>query len=113
LHEAEQRIIGFDHAEVGAILIENWRLPDSLVQVARYHHQPAKADHDQMEIAIVHVADVMVSSVPFGHNGDQHVPPLDEQAWQSLGLKPEAMPPLLFNVHRQLDNLATLMRHQH
>lgn len=113
LHEAEQRIIGFDHAEVGAILLQNWRLPDSLAQVARYHHQPAKADHDQMEVAIVHIADILVSSVPFGHNGDQHVPPLDEQAWQRLGLLPQAMPPLLFNVHQQLDNLATLMRPEH
>lgn len=113
LHEAEKRIIGFDHAEVGAVLIENWRLPDSLAQVARYHHQPTKADHDQLEIAIVHVADVMVSSVPFGHNGDQHVPPLDEQAWQLLGLKPESMPTLLFNVYQQLDDLTTLMRPQH
>lgn len=113
MHEAEQRIIGFDHAEVGAILAENWRLPDSLVQVARYHHQPSSADHDQLEIAIVHVADVLVCSVPFGHNGDQHVPPLDENAWQLLGLQPEAVPPILFNVHQQLDSLATLMRPQH
>ncbi len=113
LHEAEKRIIGFDHAEVGAILIQNWRLPESLAQVARYHHQPGKAEQDQLEVSIVHIADILVSSVPFGHNGDQHVPPMDEGAWQHLNLKPEAMPSLLFNVSRQLDILATLMRPEH
>lgn len=113
LHEAEKRIIGFDHAEVGAILIQNWRLPESLAQVARYHHQPGRAEQDQLEVAIVHIADILVSSVPFGHNGDQHVPPMDEGAWQHLNLKPEAMPSLLFNVSRQLDSLATLMRPEH
>lgn len=113
LHEAEKRIIGFDHAEVGAILIQNWRLPESLAQVARYHHQPGRAEQDQLEVAIVHIADILVSSVPFGHNGDQHVPPMDEGAWQHLNLKPEAMPSLLFNVSLQLDSLATLMRPEH
>lgn len=113
LHEAEKRIIGFDHAEVGAILIQNWRLPESLAQVARNHHQPSKAEQDKLEVAIVHIADILVSSVPFGHNGDQHVPPMDEGAWQHLNLKPEAMPSLLFNVSRQLDSLATLMRPEH
>lgn len=113
LHEAEKRIIGFDHGEVGAILIQNWRLPDSLAQVARYHHQPANAEQDAMEVAIVHIADVLVSSVPFGHNGDQHVPPLDQQAWQLLNLKPEAMPAILTEVNRQLDDLAMLMRPEH
>lgn len=113
LHEAEKRIIGFDHAEVGAILIQNWRLPESLAQVARYHHQPGKAEQDQLGVAIVHIADILVSSVPFGHNGDQHVPPMDESAWQHLNLKPEAMPPLLFNVSRQLDSLATIMLPEH
>lgn len=113
LHEAEKRIIGFDHAEVGAILIQNWRVPESLAQVARYHHQPGKAEQDQLEVSIVHIADILVSSVPFGHNGDQHVPPMDEGAWQHLNLKPEAMPSLLFNVSRQLDILATLMRPEH
>ena len=113
LHEAEKRIIGFDHAEVGAILIQNWRLPESLAQVARYHHQPGKAEQDQLEVAIVHIADILVSSVPFGHNGDQHVPPMDESAWQHLNLKAEAMPSLLFNVSRQLDSRATIMRPEH
>ncbi|MCX4190697.1 HDOD domain-containing protein [Methylophaga sp. OBS3] len=110
LHEAEKRLIGFDHGEVGAVLIQNWRLPESLAVVARYHHVPSSAPQPAIDVNIVHIADVLVSSVPFGHNGDQHVPPLDPQAWQSLNLETSAIESLLANVSDQLDTLAALMR---
>lgn len=110
LHEAEKRLIGFDHGEVGAALIQSWRLPESLAVVARYHHAPSSAPQPAIDVNIVHIADVLVSSVPFGHNGDQHVPPLDSQAWQSLNLETSAIESLLANVSDQLDTLAVLMR---
>ncbi|AFJ02450.1 HD domain protein [Methylophaga frappieri] len=110
LHEAEQRLLGFHHGDVGAILLQKWRLPESLVVVAQHHHTPSLATTYQLNVALIHVTDVMVSSVPFGHNGDRHVPPLDPNAWTTLALSPEAMPSLLYQVNQQLDTLADLMR---
>lgn len=104
LHLAEQRIIGFDHTEAGEALIQAWRLPASLASVARHHHTPVAAGY-ATEVCIVHVADVMVSAVPFGHSGDQHVPPLDPVAWQRLNLSAEIIPPLLRKVATQLEHM--------
>jgi putative nucleotidyltransferase with HDIG domain len=39
--EAESIHYGYNHAEVGARLLQRWKLPDSLVAGVRYHHQPA------------------------------------------------------------------------
>lgn len=105
LHLAEQRVIGFDHTEVGEALIQAWRLPESLGLVVRHHHSPAASGYTT-EVCIVHVADVMVSSVPFSHSGDQHVPPLDPMAWEKLGLSAKTIPPLLRKVAIQLEYLA-------
>lgn len=110
LHQAEQRIIGFDHTEAGEALIQAWRLPDSLAAVARYHHSPMQAPYFNQDVAFVHVADVLVSGVPFGHSGDQHVPPLDPDAWDSLGLTPEKAVSVLPAVAEQLDDLNRIMR---
>lgn len=38
----EQTAYGFTHAEVGACLMETWKLPTQLVQAVRFHHEPAK-----------------------------------------------------------------------
>ena len=63
LYDAETRIIGFHHGEVGAVLIENWGLPDQLACVARYQQYPLHApDHKQL-VATVYVASALVDSV--------------------------------------------------
>ncbi len=37
--QAEREVLGFDHAEVGALLIEAWGLPAELVELVACHHQ--------------------------------------------------------------------------
>jgi len=106
---AEQRIIGFDHTEVGYALARKWHLPHSLQEVARFHHRPSDAEEFPIDVAIVHVADILVSAVPFGHSGDSHVPPLDPAAWDLLGLNDLQMPLLLQQVGEQIDRLSSVM----
>lgn len=38
LHMAEQRILGFDHAQVGGALAERWNFPPILVESIQRHH---------------------------------------------------------------------------
>jgi len=58
LIEAERRIIGCDHAEIGACLLRQWRLPEIIVEAAANHHAPPLADGPQLSAA-VHVADAI------------------------------------------------------
>lgn len=109
LHQAEHRLIGFDHGEVGATLVQAWRLPASLTHVTRYHHQPSATQRDQMAVDVVHIADILVSSVPFGHSGDMHVPPLDPEAWQRLACAETEIVSIVNRVHEQLEALSALM----
>jgi putative nucleotidyltransferase with HDIG domain len=39
----EKAAYGFTHADVGACLMESWKLPALLIQAVRFHHQPASA----------------------------------------------------------------------
>lgn len=40
LIEAEREILGTDHTEIGALLIERWQLPAEIVEAIRYQHTP-------------------------------------------------------------------------
>ncbi len=53
---AEQRILGTDHAEVGAWLAGKWSLPNAIVECIRYHHQPGIEHESATLTAIVHLA---------------------------------------------------------
>ncbi len=40
VHEAEQKILGFTHAEIGARVAHRWGLPEGVVSAIQYHHGP-------------------------------------------------------------------------
>ena len=60
---AEQRVLGTDHAEVGAWLAEKWSLPNSIVESIRYHHQPHLAPDHSVLTAIVHLASSLARAI--------------------------------------------------
>lgn len=58
--EAEQRAVGFDHAELGAALANKWRLPERVANAIRFHHDPPASGekHDKL-FDVVHAADTL------------------------------------------------------
>lgn len=103
LHQAESKVFGFDHAEVGAELLRLWRLPESLAEPVAHHHRPHGARSFPLETAIVHIADIIVHSMEIGSNGENRVPPLDEEAWEALDLDPQSLPALVEEVEVQFE----------
>ncbi|MFZ5432404.1 MAG: HDOD domain-containing protein [Calditrichota bacterium] len=61
--DAERRILGVDHAEIGAWLAERWSLPPSIVEAIRYHHQSQiSPDHPSLT-AVVRLADLLTKAL--------------------------------------------------
>jgi putative nucleotidyltransferase with HDIG domain len=56
---AEQEVLGIDHSETGAALLESWNLPQDVAEVCRWHHQPEWHSGKMLAIDLVHVADTM------------------------------------------------------
>ncbi len=105
---AEQAIVGFDHAAVGAALIEAWKLPSSLEEIVRYHHTPKLANRHRLEASVVHVADIIAHAMLCGSSGESNVPTIDEEAWTLVGLKPEFFPQIFDLVDRQLEGVLNM-----
>lgn len=49
--ESEIAAYGCTHAEIGALLLERWKLPAALAAGVRFHHEPAAAPPDMRRIA--------------------------------------------------------------
>lgn len=55
---AEQQVLGTDHAEVGAALLEYWKLPQTVVDSVRWHHAPNRYPHeDKTVVDLVHLGE--------------------------------------------------------
>lgn len=110
LYEAEQALLGFDHSEMGAVLAEKWQLPPVLINTIRYHHSPMAAKHFSREVAIVHIADILVSGAAiFGHAGDRYVARLSPDAWQQLNIDITQCPMILQQVSDKIDDLLSAL----
>jgi putative nucleotidyltransferase with HDIG domain len=83
--DAERDVLGFDHAEVGARLLERWNLPPTLVTAVRYHHSPSQIP-DNLLAALVHVADTICLTLGIGLGVDGMAYTLDPNALAMLHL---------------------------
>ena len=73
LVSAERQILGIDHAEVGARLLESWNVPAYLAEVVRWHHEPEKDPGQAIVSGLVHVADALCIEAGIGTNANGHV----------------------------------------
>lgn len=65
-HEAEQKVLGTDHAEVGAQILQNWSFPPQIVRAVRRHHSPDFGEDSDTLTDIVHVADMLCLMIGIG-----------------------------------------------
>lgn len=65
-HEAEQKVLGTDHAEVGAQILQNWSFPPQIVKAVRLHHSPDSGEDSDTLTDIVHVADMLCLMIGIG-----------------------------------------------
>lgn len=62
--QAEREVLGFDHAEVGALLIEAWGLSLEISELLRCHHQYQLADEYARGAMILALANLMAEEEP-------------------------------------------------
>lgn len=84
--EAEQAVLGFDHAEVGGVLLKEWNMPESLCNSVMYHHRPKAAMEPTIEICIVHIANVLTIRAEHGITQNNLAPPIEDIALKMTGL---------------------------
>jgi len=84
--EAEENVLGINHAEAGALVAEAWNFPQHMVQTIRWHHHPSQAEDADSSVDIVHVSDALCIMQGFGigRDGLQYRP--DDKAISRLKL---------------------------
>jgi putative nucleotidyltransferase with HDIG domain len=108
--EAEQEVLGIDHAEVGACLLEHWNLPRSLVEAVRWHHQPENIARDAVTAYLVHVADVVCLMAGLGTAVDALSYRPSHHVMAELGLRMNALDEIVYEVLNELMRIRTLFK---
>ena len=85
-YQAEEKVLGVNHGEMGGWLLEKWALPPKLVEPIVDHHD-FRPNRDYAEnTAILHLADILCRAQAFGSGGDRKIPRLAPNVLETLKL---------------------------
>lgn len=70
-HEVEQRILGYDHAEIGSKIAIKWNLPRSIVRAIQYHHKPHSLVRDSQMASLIKFSDAACMTYGIGIGGEE------------------------------------------
>ncbi|HUU41167.1 MAG TPA: HDOD domain-containing protein [Desulfatiglandales bacterium] len=68
--EAEKKIFGIDHPELGAMVAEKWNFSPDMVNIIRNHHSPDKSPPKDLSVPIVYLADSICMMIGVGVGSD-------------------------------------------
>ncbi|MFC1694070.1 HDOD domain-containing protein, partial [Candidatus Latescibacterota bacterium] len=60
---AERVLLGIDHADIGGWTLEEWHLPENIVESVALHHSFEPDSYHARKTAVIHVADVLALAV--------------------------------------------------
>ncbi len=84
--EAETRVLGVGHAEIGGRLGELWNFDAEMVAAIRHHHEPAGAPGESKLPFLIHLSDILclTSGIGVGSDGLQYT--IDHDLCKSHGI---------------------------
>lgn len=101
-YEAEQRLLGIDHAMVGFELARHWNLPETLACIIRYHHIPFQAPDDLKPfVYCVHLGDIIAMMAGYGTGADTLYYPLDDNYVNFVEISKENLHILVLEVEEE------------
>ncbi len=103
-HQAEKRILGMHHAEVGALLLQHWSFPDHIVAAAATHHSREVQGCSETEL-IVALADRFSAVMGTGTLTDSMQSPGVEKLCRYFGLQGDDVEHLLSGAVQEVGDI--------
>lgn len=107
-HQAEEQILGFNHADVGLALAIHWNLPIVLAEAIGYHHCIPAAVNAPELVAVVAIASDISNMLEDGIDEDLRQAVINKEAMQVLGIAPEQIEALLAGCKVEVERSAGL-----
>jgi putative nucleotidyltransferase with HDIG domain len=68
--EAEKKVIGVDHSELGGLVASNWKFSQKMVYIIQNHHLSDMQAREDMETCIVYLSDIICMMMGIGGGAD-------------------------------------------
>lgn len=101
--EAEKKVLGIDHAELGAMIVKMWHFSPLMVNIIRHHHLQDEEMVKRKETAAVYLSDCICMMLGFGVGSDGMSYRFKEKAMTQLGISADDISIIIaeFGIHIQ------------
>lgn len=106
--EAERKIIGTDHGEVGACLLRGWNLPEEILEATANHHNPVFEPRPQLSV-ITHLANCLAHLAGSAPGWDGFAVRVNPQAVAVLGIDEVRIEGMVAQVRESFDKVDHFM----
>jgi putative nucleotidyltransferase with HDIG domain len=100
-YDAEALVMSTNHTEIGAWLSEKWKMPPSLTDSIKNHHNPAHYEKHVLT-ASAHFGNYIASVKKMRCDGSIERMPLNNNVWTILGLQRDALRTVLESVNKEI-----------
>lgn len=78
-YQKERETIGIDHGEIGAMLLERWKLPYDITDTVAFHHKPNIPEYiNGSNVSILRLADAISHELDMGDSASTCPPPAEK-----------------------------------
>jgi putative nucleotidyltransferase with HDIG domain len=108
LLDAEKKILGVNHAEVGGQLLERWKFPPNIVSAVWFHHTPKGAGAHQRLASLVYLGNMIAFFMGHGYGHVAFALRGRAEVLTTLGIAPEAIPQFMIETFEQMNLVEAL-----
>ncbi|MDX1707704.1 MAG: HDOD domain-containing protein [Desulfobacterales bacterium] len=109
-NEAEKEVIGINHEELGARVGKKWRFGDKLIYMIRHHHMTDETARNNLEIAMVYLADVICMMIGLGTGVDGLAYRFYSEVLNRMKLTEKDLQEVIFDTGQRRQKLDKLLR---
>jgi putative nucleotidyltransferase with HDIG domain len=106
--EAEKEILGTDHSEVGACLLQDWHLPDEIIEAVAHHHQPVLLPRPRISV-VTHLANCLAHLAGSAPGWDGYAVRVDERVISTFEITGDKLESLVIGVRESFDRVDQFM----
>lgn len=107
--EAEKKVLGVQHAEIGGRLLARWKFPANLVAAVWFHHQPAAAAPHQRLAAHIYLGNMIAYFMGHGYGHAAFALRGRAEALDILKLTSDSLPGYMIRTHENFEAVEALI----
>lgn len=107
--QAEQAVLGVDHALLGGAVARKWNFPDDIAAAIAFHHNPERAQSHRKLCHLVCLANLMCITLGVGTGAEGLATSVSAELLREVGIKPRQLDSLLLELKDILDRAADLL----